>query len=69
MDFVDEGAPARQFDVYFCEITTPNFLQFHTRLQTFLLWYVDGASFIDVDDDQWNFFIMYVIFFTRCVIH
>ncbi|XP_077300202.1 histone acetyltransferase 1 [Arctopsyche grandis] len=49
----------RKFEVYFCETKTPNFLNFHTRLQTFLLWYVDAASFIDIEDDQWTFFILY----------
>ncbi|CAG9793426.1 unnamed protein product [Diatraea saccharalis] len=54
-----EGGEKRTFEVYFCETSTPGFLQFHERLQTFLLWYVDAASFIDVDDDQWTFFTVF----------
>lgn len=56
--FILDDEPDRKFEVYYCETTTPNFLSFHTRLQTFLLWYVDAASFIDVEDDQWTFFIV-----------
>ncbi|XP_053615712.1 histone acetyltransferase type B catalytic subunit isoform X2 [Plodia interpunctella] len=55
----DDGSDRRMFEVYFSEISTPGFLTFHERLQTFLLWYVDAASFIDVDDDQWNFFTVF----------
>ncbi|CAH0402376.1 unnamed protein product [Chilo suppressalis] len=54
-----EGGDKRTFEVYFCETSTPGFLAFHERLQTFLLWYVDAASFIDVDDDQWTFFTVF----------
>lgn len=54
--FIGDGGDKRQFEVYYSETSTPNYLNFHQRLQTFLLWYVDAASFIDVDDDQWTFF-------------
>lgn len=49
----------RSFEVYYSETSTPGFLAYHERLQTFLLWYVDAASFIDVDDDQWTFFTVF----------
>ncbi|XP_047034678.1 histone acetyltransferase type B catalytic subunit [Helicoverpa zea] len=54
-----DGGEKRSFEVYYCETSTPGFLNFHERLQTFLLWYVDAASFIDVDDDQWTFFTVF----------
>ncbi|XP_049886158.1 histone acetyltransferase type B catalytic subunit isoform X2 [Pectinophora gossypiella] len=54
-----DGEDKRTFEVYYTETSTSNFLSFHQRLQTFLLWYVDAASFIDVDDDQWTFFTVY----------
>ncbi|XP_061728551.1 histone acetyltransferase type B catalytic subunit [Cydia pomonella] len=54
-----DGGDKHTFEVYFCDTTTPGFLAFHERLQTFLLWYVDAASFIDVDDDQWTFFTVF----------
>ncbi|CAH2054537.1 unnamed protein product, partial [Iphiclides podalirius] len=54
-----DGGDKRTFEVYYCETSTPGFLAYHQRLQTFLLWYVDAASFIDVDDDQWTFFTLF----------
>ncbi|XP_075984433.1 histone acetyltransferase 1 [Anticarsia gemmatalis] len=54
-----DGGEKRSFEVYFSETSTPGFLAYHERLQTFLLWYVDAASFIDVDDDQWTFFTVF----------
>ncbi|OWR50736.1 histone acetyltransferase type B catalytic subunit [Danaus plexippus] len=54
-----DGCESRTFEVYYSEVTTPGFLSFHERIQTFLLWYVDGASFINVDDDQWTFFTVF----------
>ncbi|KAJ2954806.1 hypothetical protein O0L34_g3114 [Tuta absoluta] len=54
-----DGGEKRAFEVFFSETTTPGFLSYHERIQTFLLWYVDAASFIDVDDDQWTFFTVF----------
>lgn len=54
-----DGSDKRTFEIYYCETSTPGFLDYHQRLQTFLLWYVDAASFIDVDDDQWTFFTVF----------
>ncbi|XP_034836050.1 histone acetyltransferase type B catalytic subunit [Maniola hyperantus] len=54
-----DGGETQNFEVYYSETSTPGFLAFHERLQTFLLWYVDAASFIDVDDDQWTFFTVF----------
>ncbi|XP_041982856.1 histone acetyltransferase type B catalytic subunit [Aricia agestis] len=55
----DDGGDKRTFEVYFSETTTPGFLPYHERLQTFLMWFVDAASYIDVDDDQWTFFTVF----------
>ncbi|CAH0677783.1 unnamed protein product [Spodoptera exigua] len=54
-----DGGDKRSFEVYYSETSTSGFLDYHQRLQTFLLWYIDAASFIDVDDDQWTFFTVY----------
>ncbi|CAB4001203.1 histone acetyltransferase type B catalytic subunit, partial [Paramuricea clavata] len=47
------------YQVYKADVTTPNFRKYHKRLQTFVLWYIDAASFLDMDDDRWDFFLMY----------
>jgi len=32
------------------------FKAYHERMRTFLLWFIDGASYIDEDDDRWDYF-------------
>ena len=48
----------RDFEVYKADMSYTKFKEYHLRLQTFLLWYVDAANFIDIDDDQWHYFNM-----------
>lgn len=49
----------RTFEVYKADVTVPGFLDYHNKMQSFIKWFVDGASFIDVDDDKWDFFVLY----------
>ncbi|KAI9552811.1 hypothetical protein GHT06_020691 [Daphnia sinensis] len=53
------SAKERHFQFYSCTIEETGFRSYHERLQTFLLWYVDAASFIDVDDDRWRFYLIF----------
>nr|CAG4644809.1 EOG090X06NC [Leptodora kindtii] len=53
------GVNERRFEIYTCSIDEPGFRSYHERMQTFLLWYVDAASFIDVDDDRWRYFLIF----------
>nr|CAG4639199.1 EOG090X06NC [Daphnia magna]SVE80131.1 EOG090X06NC [Daphnia magna]SVE81329.1 EOG090X06NC [Daphnia magna]SVE82507.1 EOG090X06NC [Daphnia magna] len=53
------SATERHFQLYSCTIEEIGFRSYHERLQTFLLWYVDAASFIDVDDDRWRFYLIF----------
>nr|CAD7443968.1 unnamed protein product [Timema bartmani] len=55
----NENTITKQYEVYLCTGTTPEFRRYHERLQTFLLWFIDAASFIDIDDNNWRFFVMY----------
>ncbi|XP_067004965.1 histone acetyltransferase type B catalytic subunit isoform X2 [Anabrus simplex] len=54
-----EDNSTRTFEVYQCDIKTPGFTSYHERLQTFILWYIDAASFIDIDDERWRFFLCF----------
>ncbi|XP_066978661.1 histone acetyltransferase type B catalytic subunit isoform X1 [Macrobrachium rosenbergii] len=54
-----EDGEERTFEVYFCDISEPGFLEYHERMQPFILWYIDAASYIDVDDDRWRFIVVY----------
>lgn len=51
---------SRTFEIYECDKNTPGFPAYHARLQTFLLWFVDAANYIDFDDPQWQFYVGYV---------
>ncbi|CAG5099875.1 Similar to Hat1: Histone acetyltransferase type B catalytic subunit (Mus musculus) [Cotesia congregata] len=57
--YLDEQEKTRNFEVYKADMTCKGFKEYHQRLQTFLLWYIDAASFIDIDDDQWHYFNMF----------
>jgi histone acetyltransferase 1 len=50
----------RTFEVYRTEADkNPGFLDYHSNIETWLLWFIDGASYIDVDDGKWEFFTLY----------
>ena len=40
------------------DMTCSGFRDYHERLQTFLLWFIDAASFVDTDDDKWTFYLL-----------
>lgn len=50
-------ANGRNFLIYLCDMNTPNFSKYLVRLETFLFWYIDAASRIDLDP-QWKFFVV-----------
>lgn len=60
-DVEQENNTIRSFEIHECNAKTPGFLTFHARLQTFLLWFVDAASYIDTADPNWKFFIALVL--------
>ncbi|XP_048379257.1 histone acetyltransferase type B catalytic subunit isoform X2 [Stegostoma tigrinum] len=47
------------YEIYKTDISCPGFREYHERLQTFLIWFIETASFIDVDDDKWQFFLVF----------
>lgn len=65
-DFVPPGEKIHSYslnnsdyEVYHGNLNTPRLKEFHERVQTFVLWYIDAASFIDVDDEKWNFYFLF----------
>jgi histone acetyltransferase 1 len=40
-------------------MAVPGFRQQHEQMQTWLLWMIDGASYIDPDDERWEFLTIY----------
>ncbi len=56
--FYFSAGEERQFEIYKTSIDTPGFRSYHERLQPFLLFFVDAASYIDVDDDRWDYWLL-----------
>uniref|UniRef100_A0AAX7TSF7 Histone acetyltransferase type B catalytic subunit n=1 Tax=Astatotilapia calliptera TaxID=8154 RepID=A0AAX7TSF7_ASTCA len=54
-----EEAGELTYQIHKAEVTCPGFREYHERLQTFLMWFIETASFIDADDDRWDFFLVF----------
>lgn len=37
----------------------PGFEAYHESIQTFLTWYIDASSYIDIEDRKWDYFVVY----------
>jgi len=50
----------KQYQVYLATSTTPNFLEYHKKLQTITKFFIEGASFCNiVDEPLWQIFTVY----------
>lgn len=47
------------FEIYSCALQHPNMKSLYERLQTLALWFIEGADFIDLEDDKWTIFTLY----------
>lgn len=56
---VSKDNDVRKFEIYQTDIETPGFREYHERLQTFIMFFIDGASYIDVDDHRWKFYLIF----------
>lgn len=54
----EKEGTSRQYEIYKCDISDQKFRDYHSKMQTFLWWYIDAASYIDVDDDKWMYYTM-----------
>uniref|UniRef100_A0AAQ5Z0N1 Histone acetyltransferase type B catalytic subunit n=1 Tax=Amphiprion ocellaris TaxID=80972 RepID=A0AAQ5Z0N1_AMPOC len=54
-----EEAGEFTYQIHKADIACPGFQEYHERLQTFLMWFIETASFIDADDDRWDFFLVF----------
>ncbi|KAJ3118243.1 histone acetyltransferase 1 [Phlyctochytrium bullatum] len=48
-----------RYEMFRCSFKTPGFKEYHRRLQPFLIWFIEGASYIDEDDDKWEATVVY----------
>ncbi|KAL7294729.1 hypothetical protein TKK_0012021 [Trichogramma kaykai] len=56
---VNDNGQTRHFEVYKADMSSTKFKEYHQRLQTFVLWYIDAGNFIDSNDIQWNYLNMF----------
>lgn len=40
-------------------MTTPEFRDYHRRVQLFILLYIEAGSYIEEEDDRWEFVVLY----------
>jgi len=48
-----------EYEIYKADVTTPRLKDYHERLQPFVLWFIDGSSYIDSDDERWRYFLLF----------
>ncbi|KAI8319899.1 acyl-CoA N-acyltransferase [Martensiomyces pterosporus] len=47
------------YEIYDNTFTSEEFREYHRRLQTFVLFYIEGAQFVDDTDDRWRIFTVF----------
>lgn len=56
---IENGGQKETYGVYRADSTTPGFKEYHQRMQTLILWFIDAASYIDEEDERWDYFILH----------
>ncbi|KAF8655817.1 hypothetical protein AX16_002902 [Volvariella volvacea WC 439] len=54
-----ESEDAIVYEVYHTTWNTPGFREYHRRMQIFILLYIEGGSYINEDEDTWEFVVLY----------
>ncbi|XP_039613558.1 histone acetyltransferase type B catalytic subunit [Polypterus senegalus] len=55
----EEAGEDITYQIHKADMSCPGFREYHERLQTFLMWFIETASFIDVDDEKWDYFLIF----------
>lgn len=48
----------KTFEIYRVNIKNPDAKEYHERLQTFALFFIENASYINAEDEKWELFLM-----------
>ncbi|KAI5454777.1 histone acetyltransferase 1 [Naganishia albida] len=48
-----------EYGIYKCKWDTPGFREFHRRAQLFILLYIEAGSYIQEDEDEWEFLLTF----------
>ncbi|KAL0070550.1 histone acetyltransferase 1 [Marasmius tenuissimus] len=54
-----ESEDAVVYEVYHARRDTPGFWDYHRRMQIFVPLYIEAGSYIQEDEDAWDFFVLY----------
>ncbi|KAJ7090351.1 histone acetyltransferase type B catalytic subunit [Mycena belliarum] len=54
-----ESEDAVVFEVYHATWNSPGFRELHRRMQLFILLYIEAGSYIDEEEDTWEFVVLY----------
>jgi len=50
---------SESYEIYHCTFGTPGFKAYNKRLQVFLLFLIDAASYLDDNEENWDYYIIY----------
>lgn len=56
---IENGGQKETYGLYRADSTTPGFKEYHQRMQTLILWFIDGASYIDDEDERWDYYVLH----------
>jgi len=48
-----------EFDIYINTFATPGFQDYHKRLRTLPVWFIDGGNVVDSSEPHWTYFTLY----------
>ncbi|KAI8332482.1 acyl-CoA N-acyltransferase [Chlamydoabsidia padenii] len=54
----DDGEEG-DYEIYKCSLKDPRFREYHRRMQFFVLLFIEGSSYIEEDDEKWEFFTLF----------
>lgn len=49
---------SKTYEIYSCDVTVPHFKDYLVKMETFIYWFIDAASFVETDDERWKFFVL-----------
>lgn len=49
----------KTYELFSVQTVDPEIVSYLSRVQPFLLWYIDCACFVDTDDDRWSYFFLF----------
>lgn len=60
-DAAGDGDDEIVYEAYHANWATPGFKEFHRRMQIFVLLYIEAASYLDEEDERWEFICLSVV--------